>query len=90
MKRVATLASGLFLLVSTAGCCHHLGGCMPGGPAACPPGGYGTVPVYPQTGAIYNPSTATTAQVNYSGVPVAAQPVIMQTAFVPLESLPTY
>jgi hypothetical protein len=92
MKRIAGLASGLFLLVSAAGCCHHWGGCMPGG-GACPPAGYGVmapgaVPVYPQTGAIYSP--AETVQSNYGGVPVAVQPVAVQTAFVPLESLPTY
>ena len=93
MKRVAGLASGLFLLVSAAGCCHHMGGCMPGA-GACPPAGYGAyspgaVPVYPQSGAIYSP-TAATVQSNYGGAAVAVQPVAIQTAFVPLESLPTY
>jgi hypothetical protein len=47
------------------------------------------VPVYPQSGAIYSP-TVTTAQSNYGSAPVALQPVAFQTAFVPLESLPTY
>jgi hypothetical protein len=45
--------------------------------------------VYPQSGAIYSP-TAATVQSNYGGAPVAVQPVAIQTAFVPLESLPTY